>query len=66
MENIPQDFQGAMGVPVTFLAKFNPDQFEILGADYEFAGKRGRFYVNGTRKFARVVIRKKSSVYCED
>ena len=55
-----------MGVPVTFLAKFNPDQFEILGADYEFAGKRGRFYVNGTRKFARVVIRKKSSVYCED
>lgn len=28
---IPADFDGAMGVPVTFLDKYNPDQFEILG-----------------------------------
>jgi hypothetical protein len=29
--DIPSDFDGAMGVPVTFLDKYNPDQFEILG-----------------------------------
>ena len=28
---IPSDFDGAMGVPITFLDKYNPDQFEILG-----------------------------------
>jgi hypothetical protein len=29
---IPSDFQGVMGVPITFLDKYNPDQFEILGS----------------------------------
>ncbi|HUI90619.1 MAG TPA: adenine-specific methyltransferase EcoRI family protein [Chitinivibrionales bacterium] len=29
--DIPIDYDGAMGVPVTFLDKYNPDQFEILG-----------------------------------
>ncbi len=28
---IPADYAGAMGVPITFLDKYNPDQFEILG-----------------------------------
>lgn len=28
---IPSDFSGMMGVPITFLDKYNPDQFEILG-----------------------------------
>lgn len=28
---IPSDFDGAMGVPITFVDKYNPDQFEILG-----------------------------------
>ncbi|MCY3988027.1 MAG: adenine-specific methyltransferase EcoRI family protein [Gammaproteobacteria bacterium] len=31
---IPKDWQGAMGVPITFLDKWNPDQFEILGVSY--------------------------------
>ena len=29
--NIPKDYDGIMGVPITFLDKYNPDQFEILG-----------------------------------
>lgn len=39
--NIPEDYFGVMGVPITFLDKYNPDQFEILGitlgntVDYE-------------------------------
>lgn len=30
---IPSDHAGVMGVPITFLGKYNPDQFEILGTD---------------------------------
>jgi hypothetical protein len=29
---IPSDYAGVMGVPISFLSKYNPDQFEILGA----------------------------------
>ena len=29
--DIPCDYDGIMGVPITFLDKFNPDQFEIIG-----------------------------------
>ena len=31
--DIPEDYDGAMGVPITFLGKHNPDQFEILDAN---------------------------------
>ena len=31
VENIPMDYEGAMGVPITFLGKFCPTQFEIIG-----------------------------------
>lgn len=30
---IPCDYEGVMGVPITFLDKYNPEQFEILGLD---------------------------------
>ena len=61
--DIPADYDGAMGVPITFLDKHNPDQFEIVGMDHEvITGYRGpmagRFYVQGDRKYARVVIRR--------
>lgn len=29
--NIPRDYEGVMGVPITFLHKYNPEQFEIVG-----------------------------------
>ena len=29
--DIPVDYEGVMGVPITFMDKYNPDQFEILG-----------------------------------
>lgn len=32
VKNIPSDYPGIMGVPISFLDKYNPDQFEILGA----------------------------------
>lgn len=30
-EEIPQDYDGVMGVPITFMDKYNPDQFKIIG-----------------------------------
>jgi len=30
---IPKDYNGIMGVPITFLDKYNPEQFEIIGSD---------------------------------
>lgn len=35
---IPSDFDGHMGVPITFLDKFNPDQFEIIGLGISSSG----------------------------
>lgn len=33
VKNIPSDYKGAMGVPISFLHKYNPDQFNILGTN---------------------------------
>lgn len=31
VKNIPKDYKGVMGVPISFLDKYSPEQFEILG-----------------------------------
>lgn len=63
VKKIPKNYNGLMGVPITFLDKHNPKQFEIVGADYEMleeAGvKGGRFKLNGKTKYARIVIKHK-------
>jgi len=60
-KEIPMDWDGAMGVPISFLDKHNPEQFEILGMDRpimtKLTGKVSRFWLGGTEKFARIVIR---------
>lgn len=33
---IPSDYNGVMGVPISFLDKYNPEQFEILGCSYDY------------------------------
>lgn len=58
---IPSDHDGVMGVPISFLEKHNPDQFEIVGNEYSLNLSKGRAYVNGKRKFARIFIRRKVS-----
>jgi hypothetical protein len=37
-KNIPLDYTGAMGVPITFIDKYNPDQFEIIGLGISNSG----------------------------
>ncbi len=67
--DIPCDYDGAMGVPITFMDKFNPDQFEILGAtESEGKGfsnglwiedsKVAQPLINGERKYKRIFIKK--------
>lgn len=40
-DSIPADFSGLMGVPISFLSKYNPDQFEILGNGQTMANELG-------------------------
>ena len=52
-----------MGVPITYLAKHNPDEFEIIGLDRplmkEKTGKVVCFYLNGRELFSRIVIKRR-------
>ena len=69
--DIPFDYDGVMGVPVTFLDKFNPNQFEILGmsasAGYNaeivgipFLGEKdARPLIKGKNTYARIFIRRR-------
>ena len=60
---IPCDYDGEMGVPITFMDKYNPDQFEIIGLDRpimsKLTGKVSCFYLNGKELYSRIVIRRK-------
>ena len=60
---IPYDYDGEMGVPITFLDKHNPEQFDIIGMDRplitQLTGKQSRFRINGKEIYARIVIRHK-------
>ena len=60
--NIPANYSGVMGVPITFINNYNPNQFEIIGlmasttiTDVNF----GYPYINGVKKYARVLIKAK-------
>lgn len=62
--DIPYDYNGIMGVPITFLDKYNPEQFEILGLDRYIADNPHyghRFKLNDKETYARILIR-----YCEN
>lgn len=47
-KNIPCDYSGEMGVPITFLDKFSPDQFEIIGYSRELATPASEIFEKGT------------------
>lgn len=61
--DIPKDYDGHIGVPITFLNKYNPSQFEIIGLDrplvFEKTGKVKRFILDGKEKYARIIIRRR-------
>ena len=68
--DIPMDYDGVMGVPVTFFTKYNPEQFKVLGqTDASDTSEevekirvqgtfRGRGIIDGKQKYARILIQK--------
>ena len=57
---IPSDYDGVMGVPISFLDKHNPEQFQIIGLDRYVDDNPHygrRFNLNGKEMYARVLIR---------
>ena len=57
-EDIPSDYAGAMGVPITFLHKYSPEQFEILGFRKGLDGRD--LAINGKCPYFRILIRRKN------
>lgn len=65
INDIPMDYPGIMGVPITIINKYNPDQFELIGeanhgSDNEF--DLFKPLVNGKLLFKRILIRNKMLV----
>jgi hypothetical protein len=65
--DIPMDHRGVVGVPITFLDKYNPEQFEIVGliagnirglAGIPSKSRKDGPYINGKLKYGRILIRK--------
>lgn len=75
ISEIPVDYNGIMGVPITFLDKYNPEQFEIIGMAAGNSRATGLYgnvsytqhsedrggcgVVNNIRQYVRILIRKK-------
>jgi hypothetical protein len=75
-QNIPLDYEGVMGVPITFLTKYNPDQFEIIGTsdrggdgliDYLYFphSRRDAPVVEGKGAYKRIFIRNRTPIALE-
>ena len=69
--NIPCDYDGLMGVPITFMHNYNPEQFEIIDGigrysvlHNEETKKAGKYLsmVDGKAKFFRIIIKKRAKL----
>lgn len=71
-DSIPSDYDGLMGVPISFLSKYNPEQFEIVNGlnryillgyeDLNEEIRKNRSHgcnINGKAKFFRIIIRRR-------
>jgi len=63
---IPSDYTGAMGVPISFLDKYNPKQFEIIGCSYDYGRPvdwskniNMSVTINGVNIYKRILIKHK-------
>lgn len=62
VSDIPVDYDGVMGVPITFMDKHNPEQFSIIGHEHDLTGdggdgvKHGQFEHDGRGYYKRILI----------
>ena len=59
LTQIPKDYEGAMGVPITIIDYYNPEQFEIIKFRKGDDGKDLR--INGKELYTRILIRRKKT-----
>lgn len=70
VNDIPDDYMGVMGVPITFMDKYCPEQFEIIGATesegrgfsqglWDASSNNPHALVNGKAVYKRLLIRRK-------
>jgi len=57
VDDIPYDYDGVMGVPITFLDKYNPEQFEIVR--FRKGDDDKDLAVNGKCPYFRILIRRR-------
>ncbi len=70
--DIPYDYDGVMGVPITFMDKYNPEQFELIGCSDNGAvadqyklphfKRHNEPYINGKKMYKRIFIRRRKEV----
>ena len=56
-QDIPMDYDGVMGVPITFLHKYNPDQFELI--KFRKGNDERDLFINGKCPYFRILIKNK-------
>ena len=56
-KDIPCDYFGCIGVPITFLDKYNPDQFDIV--KFRKGDDEKDFSINGKQTYFRIIIKRK-------
>lgn len=68
VQAIPSDYRGVMGVPISFLDKYSPEQFKIIGATesegrgfsgelWDFSSKIAQPMINGNKVYKRIFIK---------
>jgi len=73
---IPSDYKGLMGVPISFLDKYCPEQFEIIGASDNGAvdakhklphfKRHNEPYINGKKQYKRIFIKQRGEISAND
>lgn len=63
---IPSDYKGVMGVPITFLDNYSPEQFELIGHEHDLEGNGGdksisQFMIHGKGIYKRILIKHKKN-----
>ena len=61
-KNIPMDYTGKMGVPLSFIYKLNPNQFELI----DITGCSKLLKLSGKNLYARLIIKNKHPVATEN
>ena len=56
VKDIPCDYYGLIGVPISFIMRYDPEQFILLGLDIDMTFNRGRCRIGERCCFARLII----------